>query len=403
MVQHIMPPILAILSVLIVAAIMVQAQPKGGLIAKPELDPSCISHYDYCRFSLKPCCGRGKRSIMGGSSGEEYTCSVFDSGRCEPTNSFKNIKKHLELVEKLNDTNFEELRREYFRDLQRVEEHRTTDELISGPPCIRNHDYCRFSVRPCCDHELSMQGVWIGEEHTCSMFDSGRCEPTNSFKNIHNLLVMIDRLDDNNFDELRIEYFRDLQRVEKERNEDKLKAEPACIAYNDYCRFSLTPCCDHGLSTQGAWMSEEHTCSVFDSGRCEPTKSFVNIEKHLELVKKLNDTNFEELRKEYFTDLQRVQRRLTEAKPTVNPLGAVRKFESDEQERAREWAISVEVIEDDEEKKFHYEIPISNAITGSGSQNKGSLFLNCFVILNQFVYYFLPFTLTNRSVCWMSI
>ncbi len=150
-------------------------------------------------------------------------------------------------------------------------------------------------------------------------------------------------------------------------------------------------------------MSEEHTCSVFDSGRCEPTKSFVNIEKHLELVKKLNDTNFEELRKEYFTDLQRVQRRLTEAKPTVNPLGAVRKFESDEQERAREWAISVEVIEDDEEKKFHYEIPISNAITGSGSQNKGSLFLNCFVILNQFVYYFLPFTLTNRSVCWMSI
>ncbi len=51
MVQHIMPPILAILSVLIVAAIMVQAQPKGGLIAKPELDPSCISHYDYVSTS----------------------------------------------------------------------------------------------------------------------------------------------------------------------------------------------------------------------------------------------------------------------------------------------------------------------------------------------------------------
>ncbi len=50
---------------------------------------------------------------------------------------------------------------------------------------------------------------------------------------------MIDRLDDNNFDELRIEYFRDLQRVEKERNEDKLKAEPACIAYNDYVSTQL--------------------------------------------------------------------------------------------------------------------------------------------------------------------
>lgn len=94
-----------------------------------------------CRFSVKPCCGGEKPSILGGSSGEEYTCSVFDSGRCEPTNSFKNIKKHLELVEKLNDTNFEELRRQYFKDLQRVEEQRTTDELQSGPPCIRNHDY----------------------------------------------------------------------------------------------------------------------------------------------------------------------------------------------------------------------------------------------------------------------
>lgn len=79
-----------------------------------------------------------------------------------------------------------------------------------------------------------MQGVWIDEEHTCSTFDSGRCEPTNSFKNIQNLLVSVDKLDDNNFDELRIEYFRDLQGVEKERTEDKLEPKPACIAHNDY-------------------------------------------------------------------------------------------------------------------------------------------------------------------------
>lgn len=65
MVQHIMPRILAVLSVLIVSAIMVEAQPKGELIAKPELDPSCISHNDNVSTSwVQPAFNDGRDNMQ---------------------------------------------------------------------------------------------------------------------------------------------------------------------------------------------------------------------------------------------------------------------------------------------------------------------------------------------------
>lgn len=88
-----------------------------------------------CRFSIVPCCGTKEVPMFGMMTGEEFTCSVFDSGRCEPIKSFKNIQKHFELVGKLNDNNFEELRRQYFRDLQRLERERTA---VSVPKAVSN-------------------------------------------------------------------------------------------------------------------------------------------------------------------------------------------------------------------------------------------------------------------------
>lgn len=86
-----------------------------------------------CRFSIRPCCGKEELETFGTMIGEEFTCSVFESGRCEPIKSFKNIQKHFELVGKLNDGNFEELRRQYFRDLQRLERERTA---VSVPEAV---------------------------------------------------------------------------------------------------------------------------------------------------------------------------------------------------------------------------------------------------------------------------
>ncbi len=88
-----------------------------------------------CRFSIVPCCGIEELPTLGMTIGEEFTCSVFDSGRCEPIKSFKNIQKHFELVGKLNDSDFEELRRQYFRDLQRLERERAA---VSVPEAVSN-------------------------------------------------------------------------------------------------------------------------------------------------------------------------------------------------------------------------------------------------------------------------
>lgn len=89
-----------------------------------------------CRFSSRPCCG--KEASMFGVMGEDYTCSVFDTGRCEPIKSFKNIKKLLELVSQLNENNYEELRIEYFRDLQRLEREQAAVKPTAGPVVLLN-------------------------------------------------------------------------------------------------------------------------------------------------------------------------------------------------------------------------------------------------------------------------
>lgn len=113
-----------------------------------------------CRFSSRPCCGKEGFPMFGVMMGEHYTCSVFDTGRCEPIKSFKNIKKHLELVSQLNGNNFEELRIEYFRDLQRLEreqaEVKPTDRPVVGfnaetefmPKCIKHYHRVSKSLLP---------------------------------------------------------------------------------------------------------------------------------------------------------------------------------------------------------------------------------------------------------------
>lgn len=105
-----------------------------------------------CRFSVKPCCGKEALEMIGMMIGEDHTCSVFDSGRCEPISSFANLHKHFELVSRLTETNFEQLRIEYFKDLQKVERERTTAKPTAEPgvgleaqpepepTCIKHYD-----------------------------------------------------------------------------------------------------------------------------------------------------------------------------------------------------------------------------------------------------------------------
>lgn len=64
--------------------------------------------------------------------GQEYLCSVFGSGRCEPLTSFRNIQMHLNLVEKLNATNFEELKLEYVTSLPEVGTERAARRPATG-------------------------------------------------------------------------------------------------------------------------------------------------------------------------------------------------------------------------------------------------------------------------------
>nr|AAO43445.1 LHv2.8 cys-motif protein precursor [Ichnoviriform sonorense] len=312
------------------AAVKPTDRPVVGFNAETEFMPKCIKHYHRCRGVSKPCCGQEALPTSGVLVGQEYTCAVFGSGLCEPTSSFKNIQKHLELVGKLNDTNFEALKIEYETDLQKALTERAKGKLDvvivdkDGPElktrCISNHDRCRFSGKPCCGKEaLPILGMMIGEDYTCSVFDSGRCEPIRSFANLHKHFQLVSRLTETNFEPLRIEYFKELQKVERERTTAKPTAEPGvgleaqpepeptCIKHYDDCRGISKPCCGKEANpTLGILMPQEYLCSVFDSGRCEPITSFRNIQMHLTLVDKLNNTNFEELKLEYVTSLPKV-------------------------------------------------------------------------------------------------
>lgn len=111
-----------------------------------------------CRGVSKPCCGQEALPTSGILMGQEYTCAVFGSGLCEPTSSFRNIQKHLELVEKLNDTNFEALKIEYETDLQKAITERAKgkldvvivdkDEPELETGCISHHVYVSISMLP---------------------------------------------------------------------------------------------------------------------------------------------------------------------------------------------------------------------------------------------------------------
>ncbi|BAF45736.1 cysteine motif gene-d9.1 [Ichnoviriform fugitivi] len=76
----------------------------------------CIPQGSYCMDTVKPCC---QPVVLNGFHVRHYEriCFIFGQGLCQPFYEIPQVELYVQLVRKLNSTNYMELRRQYRRNL----------------------------------------------------------------------------------------------------------------------------------------------------------------------------------------------------------------------------------------------------------------------------------------------
>ncbi|AHY21983.1 cysteine motif protein 4 [Diadegma semiclausum ichnovirus] len=72
-----------------------------------------------------------------------------------------------------------------------------------------------------------------------------------------------------------------------------------CILPGSYCMDTVKPCCEPAVLQNGHVRHHEHICFIFGQGLCQPLLAIPRMKLYVSLVRKLNSTNYMELRRAY--------------------------------------------------------------------------------------------------------
>ncbi|ULM71687.1 cysteine motif protein 9 [Diadegma fenestrale ichnovirus] len=89
----------------------------------------CIPQGSYCMNTVQPCC---QPAVLEGFHIRHYglICFIFGQGLCQPFYEIPQVQLYVELVRKLNSTNYMELRRAYRRGLDMDPEREFIDSRV---------------------------------------------------------------------------------------------------------------------------------------------------------------------------------------------------------------------------------------------------------------------------------
>ncbi|ULM71653.1 cysteine motif protein 2 [Diadegma fenestrale ichnovirus] len=76
-----------------------------------------------------------------------------------------------------------------------------------------------------------------------------------------------------------------------------------CIPQGSYCMDTVKPCCQPAVLEGFHVRHHERICFIFGQGLCQPFYEIPKIQLYVKLVKKLNSTNYMELRRAYRREL----------------------------------------------------------------------------------------------------